>query len=42
MDLISVNNDINGLNASVNDGSTSAYMWEWSVTLLNLKAYAHS
>jgi len=23
-----VNNNINGLNASVNDGSTSAYMWE--------------
>jgi len=29
--FLSVNNDINGLKASVNDGSTSAYMWEWYV-----------
>lgn len=27
-----VNNDINGLISSVNDGSTSAFMWEWFTT----------
>lgn len=27
-----VNNDINGLVDSVNDGSTSAFMWEWFTT----------
>lgn len=27
-----VNNDIHGLVASVNDGSTSAFMWEWFTT----------
>jgi hypothetical protein len=27
-----VKNDINGLIASVNDGSTSAFMWEWFTT----------
>ncbi|GJJ08687.1 hypothetical protein Clacol_002906 [Clathrus columnatus] len=27
-----VNNDIHGLIASVNDGSTSAFMWEWFTT----------
>jgi len=27
-----VNNDINGLIDSVNDGSTSAFMWEWFTT----------
>ncbi|KAG6908672.1 hypothetical protein DXG01_003686 [Tephrocybe rancida] len=27
-----VNNDINGLMDSVNDGSTSAFMWEWFTT----------
>jgi len=27
-----VNNDINGLLKSVNDGSTSAFMWEWFTT----------
>lgn len=27
-----VNNDINGLIGSVNDGSTSAFMWEWFTT----------
>ena len=28
----SVNNDIHGLVDSVNDGSTSAFMWEWFTT----------
>jgi len=27
-----VNNDIDGLISSVNDGSTSAFMWEWFTT----------
>ncbi|KAG8789978.1 hypothetical protein FRC12_013032 [Ceratobasidium sp. 428] len=27
-----VNNDLKGLNASVNDGSTSAFLWEWFTT----------
>ena len=27
-----VNNDIRGLISSVNDGSTSAFMWEWFTT----------
>jgi hypothetical protein len=27
-----VNNDIRGLIDSVNDGSTSAFMWEWFTT----------
>jgi hypothetical protein len=27
-----VKNDINGLITSVNDGSTSAFMWEWFTT----------
>lgn len=27
-----VNNDIQGLIDSVNDGSTSAFMWEWFTT----------
>ena len=27
-----VNNDIHGLVASINDGSTSAFMWEWFTT----------
>lgn len=27
-----VNNNIDGLIASVNDGSTSAFMWEWFTT----------
>lgn len=27
-----VNNDIRGLLDSVNDGSTSAFMWEWFTT----------
>ena len=27
-----VNNDIRGLINSVNDGSTSAFMWEWFTT----------
>ncbi|TCD64813.1 hypothetical protein EIP91_003594 [Steccherinum ochraceum] len=27
-----INNDIHGLIASVNDGSTSAFMWEWFTT----------
>ena len=27
-----VNNDIRGLVNSVNDGSTSAFMWEWFTT----------
>jgi len=27
-----VNNDIKGLIDSVNDGSTSAFMWEWFTT----------
>ena len=30
--LIQVNNDIRGLLDSVNDGSTSAFMWEWFTT----------
>jgi len=29
---IPVNNDIRGLLNSVNDGSTSAFMWEWFTT----------
>jgi len=29
---MSVNNDIDGLVTSVNDGSTSAFMWEWFTT----------
>ena len=29
---IQVNNDIRGLIDSVNDGSTSAFMWEWFTT----------
>lgn len=29
---LSVNNDIKGLISSVNDGSTSAFMWEWFTT----------
>lgn len=29
---IVVNNDIRGLINSVNDGSTSAFMWEWFTT----------
>ncbi len=29
---ITVNNDIRGLIDSVNDGSTSAFMWEWFTT----------
>ncbi|QRV75063.1 hypothetical protein RhiJN_03078 [Ceratobasidium sp. AG-Ba] len=33
-----VNNDLKGLNASVNDGSTSAFLWEWFTT----KPYADS
>ncbi len=27
-----MNNDIRGLIDSVNDGSTSAFMWEWFTT----------
>ena len=30
--LLSVNNNIHGLIRSVNDGSTSAFMWEWFTT----------
>jgi len=30
--ICSVNNDIAGLNKSVNNGSTSAYLWEWFTT----------
>lgn len=30
--LTIVNNDISGLINSVNDGSTSAFMWEWFTT----------
>lgn len=30
---LTVNNDIHGLVKSVNDGSTSAFMWEWYVRL---------
>ena len=30
--MLSVNNDIRGLIDSVNDGSTSAFMWEWFTT----------
>ena len=30
--LIIVNNDIRGLINSVNDGTTSAFMWEWFTT----------
>ncbi|EJD49607.1 hypothetical protein AURDEDRAFT_112456 [Auricularia subglabra TFB-10046 SS5] len=33
-----VNGDINGLIASVNDGSTSAFMWEWFTTKPRLDA----
>ena len=29
---VAVNNDIRGLIDSVNDGSTSAFMWEWFTT----------
>ena len=29
---LTVNNDIRGLLNSVNDGSTSAFMWEWFTT----------
>lgn len=29
---LTVNNDIRGLINSVNDGSTSAFMWEWFTT----------
>ena len=29
---LTVNNDIRGLLDSVNDGSTSAFMWEWFTT----------
>jgi hypothetical protein len=32
MPLDLVNNDIRGLIDSVNDGSTSAFMWEWFTT----------
>ena len=32
MNLRVVNNDIRGLIDSVNDGSTSAFMWEWFTT----------
>lgn len=31
-DIYPVNNDIRGLIDSVNDGSTSAFMWEWFTT----------
>lgn len=30
--VMTVNNDIRGLIDSVNDGSTSAFMWEWFTT----------
>lgn len=30
--IVPVNNDIRGLIDSVNDGSTSAFMWEWFTT----------
>jgi len=30
--ILEVNNDIRGLIDSVNDGSTSAFMWEWFTT----------
>jgi hypothetical protein len=30
--VVLVNNDIHGLVNSVNDGSTSAFMWEWFTT----------
>lgn len=30
--IASVNNDIRGLIDSVNDGTTSAFMWEWFTT----------
>jgi hypothetical protein len=30
--LLPVNNDIHGLIDSVNEGSTSAFMWEWFTT----------
>lgn len=33
-----VNNDLKGLNASVNDGTTGAFLWEWFTT----KPYADS
>jgi len=32
MIIILVNNDIHGLINSVNNGSTSAFMWEWFTT----------
>ena len=32
LQLLTVNNDIRGLINSVNDGSTSAFMWEWFTT----------
>lgn len=31
-DISPVNHDIRGLLDSVNDGSTSAFMWEWFTT----------